>query len=124
MVNAKTYLVSEEGSVDISLKKKATYVLFDSADAKVVEKQILATVKPAKKTASVKAGKKTTFKLSSAFDQENVKSVTYTTAKKSVATISKSGKITAKSAGTVVVKAKVTLKNGKIKTIKMTIKVK
>lgn len=124
MVNAKTYLVSEEGSVDISLKKKATYVLFDSADAKVVEKQILATVKPAKKTASVKTGKKTTFKLSSAFDQENVKSVTYTTAKKSVATISKSGKITAKSAGTVVVKAKVTLKNGKTKTIKMTIKVK
>ena len=43
---------------------------------------------------------------------------------KKIATVSKSGKITAKNIGTVVIKATVRLLNGKTKTVRMTIKVK
>ena len=49
---------------------------------------------------------------------------TYTSGKKSVAAVDKNGKITAKKKGTVTIKAKVTLKNGKTKTVSMKIKVK
>jgi len=55
---------------------------------------------------------------------ENVKKITYTSSKKSVVTVNKNGTIVAKKAGKAVVKVKVTLKNGKTKTVKMTIKVK
>ena len=124
MVNAKSYVVSEDGSVSVSMKTKATYALLDKAAAETISKKILNTVKPAKKTASVSKGKSTSFKLAKALNQANVKSITYTTSKKSVATVSKSGKVSAKKKGTVVVKAKVTLKNGKTKTVSMKIKVK
>ena len=55
---------------------------------------------------------------------DNVKKVTYISGKKSVATVNKNGKITAKKKGSVTVKAKVTLKNGTTKTVSMKFKVK
>ena len=55
---------------------------------------------------------------------DNVAKITYTSAKKSVATVNKNGTITAKNSGSVVIIATVTLKNGKTKTVKMKIKVK
>ena len=57
-------------------------------------------------------------------NMNNVKSITYQTADKKIATVSKSGKVTAKAKGTVTVKATVTLKNGSKKTVTMKIKVK
>ena len=57
-------------------------------------------------------------------NMNNVKSITYSTADKKIATISKSGKVTAKAKGIVKVKATVTLKNGSKKTVTMKIKVK
>ena len=65
-----------------------------------------------------------TFTLSDKVNPDNIKSITYTTSKKSVATVGGKGKVSAKKKGTVIIKAKVTLKNGMSKTIKMTIKVK
>lgn len=124
MVNAKTYGVSKSGSVSVSIKNKATYELVDAAQSARITKQIKSTIKPQKASASIKKNKKTTFALSKKANKSNVKSITYTTSKKSVATVSKSGKISAKGKGTAIVKAKVTLKNGATKTIKMTIKVK
>ncbi|MDD6639140.1 MAG: hypothetical protein PUE81_10285 [Lachnospiraceae bacterium] len=124
MVNAKTYEVNESGNVSVSMTKKATYELVTAEDAAQIDKQIKSTIKPKKSSADVKPGKSTDFALSSKANEDNIKSITYTTSKKSVATVSKDGKITAKGKGTVTVKAKVTLKNGTTKTIKMTIKVK
>lgn len=124
MVNAKTYEVSESGNVSVSMTKKATYELVTAEDAAQIDKQIKSTIKPKKSSADVKQGKSTDFALSSKANEENIKSITYTSSKKSVATVSKDGKITAKGKGTVTVTAKVTLKNGTTKTIKMTIKVK
>lgn len=124
MVNAKTYEVTKSGSVAVSISKKATYELVTATEAAQINKQIKSTIKPKKSSASVKKGKTTKFTLSSKANADNIKSITYTTSKKSVAVVSKTGKITAKGKGTATIKAKVTLKNGETKTIKMTIKVK
>lgn len=123
MVDAKEYKVTKAGTVTINMTKKATYELVTVQESKAITKEILATVKPAKNSTSLSKDKKTTFKLSAKLDMDNVKSVTYTTSKKSIAAISKKGTITAVKAGTATVKATITLKNGTKKTVKMTIKV-
>ena len=124
LVNAKTYTVSKSGNVKVTLPEGATYQLLDSKDAEAVEKEILATVKVKKTSTTVKTGKKTTVQMSSKLDMDNVESITYSTSKKSVATVSKNGKVTAKKAGNVTIKVIVTLKNGQTKTVKMKVKVK
>ena len=124
MVDDKTYKVSKSGNVAVSISKKATYELVTKENASQIAKEIKATIKPKNASASVKTGKSANFTLSSKANKDNIKSVSYTTSKKSVATVNKSGKIIAKGKGTASIKAKVTLKNGETKTIKMTIKVK
>lgn len=124
LVNAKTYKVNESGNVKLTLPAGMTYQLMDGKEAAAVEKQILATVKVKKSAATISEGKKTALKLSSKLNMDNVAKITYTSAKKSVATVSKTGTITAKNSGSVVITATVTLKNGKTKTVKMKIKVK
>jgi hypothetical protein len=123
MVNAKTYTVDANGSVSVSLAD-GNYVLVTKSEANAINKAIKATIKPAKTKATVKKDKNTTFKLSSKLNKSNIKKITYSTSKKSVAKVSKSGKITAKKKGTATIKAKVTLKNGTTKTVQMKIKVK
>ncbi len=124
LVNAKTYTVSKSGNVKVTLPEGATYQLLDSKEAAAVEKEILSTVKAKKTSITVETGKKTSVQMSSKLNMDNVEKITYSTSKKSVATVSKSGKVTAKNAGTVTIKAKVTLKNGKTKTITVKVKVK
>ena len=74
--------------------------------------------------AEIKKGKSIRFQLSSSLDMNLVKKITYTSTKKSVVKVSKTGKITGKKAGSAIIKAKITLKNGVKKTITMKIKVK
>lgn len=124
LVNAKTYTVSKDGDVKVSLPTGKTYELVTGKEASTIEKQILNTVKVKKSSATVKKGKKTTLQMSSKLDMQNVSKITYTSSKKSVATVNKDGKVTAQKAGTATVKAKVTLMNGKTKTVTMKIKVK
>lgn len=124
MVNAKEYKVTKAGTVTVNMTKKATYELVTAQDSKAITKEILATVKPAKSSKSLSEDRKTTFKLSAKLDMDNVKSITYATSEKSIATVSKKGTITAVNAGTATVKATIILKNGTKKTVKMTIKVK
>ena len=108
LVNAKTYTVSKDGDVKVSLPTGKTYELVTGKEASTIEKQILNTVKVKKSSATVKKGKKATLQMSSKLDMQNVSKITYTSSKKSVATV----------------KAKVTLMNGKTKTVSMKIKVK
>ena len=124
LVNAKSYKVDENGTISVSLPKGCEYQLVTTKEVEKVEKAVLKTVEVKKTSASVKKGKSTKIQLSSKLDMENVKSVTYTTTKKSVVKVAKNGKITAKKKGTAVVKATVTLKSGKKKTVTMKVKVK
>ena len=124
LVNAKTYKVGKDGTLNVKLADGVDYKMLTATELKAVEKAILKTVEVKKSSVTVKNGKKTQIQLSSALDMDNVKSITYKTSKKSVATVSKSGKITTNKKGTVTIKAIVTLKNGKKKTVSMTLKVK
>ena len=124
LVNAKSYKADENGTISVSLPKGCAYELVSAKEVEKVEKAVLKTVKVKKTSASVKKGKSTKIQLSGKLDMDNVKSVIYTTTKKSVVKVAKKGKITAKKKGTAVVKATVTLKSGKKKTVTMKVKVK
>ena len=123
LINSKTYK-AKDGNLNASFGKKGDYVLLTTKEAARIEKEILKTIAPKKKKATVKKGKTTEFKLDSKLNQNNVKKVTYKTSKKSIATVNKNGKIKANRKGTVKIKAIVTLKNGKTKTVSMKIAVR
>ena len=123
LINSKTYK-AEDGNLNASFGKKGDYVLLTTKEAARIEKEILKTIAPKKAKATVKKGKTTKFKLDSKLNQNNVKKVTYKTSKKSIATVNKNGKIKANRKGTVTIKATVTLKNGKTKTVSMKIVVR
>ena len=123
LINSKTYK-AKDGNLNASFGKKGDYVLLTTKEAARIEKEILKTITPKKTKATVKKGKTTEFKLDSKLNQNNVKKVTYKTSKKSIATVNKNGKIKANRKGTVKIKAIVTLKNGKTKTVSMKIVVR
>lgn len=123
LINSKTYK-AKDGNLNASFGKKGDYVLLTTKEAARIEKEILKTIAPKKTKATVKKEKTTEFKLDSKLNQNNVKKVTYKTSKKSIATVNKNGKIKANRKGTVTIKATVTLKNGKTKTVSMKIAVR
>ena len=123
LINSKTYK-AEDGNLNVSFGKTGDYVLLTTKEASRIEKEILKTIAPKKAKATVKKGKTTEFKLDSKLNQNNVKKVTYKTSKKPIATVNKNGKIKANRKGTVTIKATVTLKNGKTKTVSMKIVVR
>lgn len=123
LISSRTYKVSKDGTVTADTKDAGDYVLLNEKDAKALSSKILKSValKDTKKT--VANGKKAKVTFDKKLNMENVKKITYTSSKKPVVTVNKNGTIVAKKAGKAVVKVKVTLKNGKTKTVKMTIKV-
>jgi hypothetical protein len=123
-VNSKKYTVGADGSVSVSVADKATYKLVSGTEAKAATSQIKATYAAKKTAVTLKNGKTTSFALKKGADKSSIKSITYTSSDKKVATVSKKGKITAKAAGKATVSAKITLKNGKTKTLKMKVTVK
>ena len=123
-VNKKDYTVFADGSVDLTIKNSGEYVLLNSKDAKAAVKEIKKTVKATKTSTNVKKKKTTKFPWSKKLNMANVDKITYTSSKKSVVTVNKNGKITAKKKGTAKVKAVVTLKDGTKKTVTMKVKVK
>ena len=124
MVNSLLYTVTEDGSVTFNTKQNANFVLVNKTTAAALNKAIKKTLTVAKPSSSVKAGKKIKMALNPNLNMENVKSVKYSTTQSSVAKVSSNGTITAKKAGTVSIKATITLKNGYIKTVTTKITVK
>ena len=125
LCNNKDYKVSGKGSVSLTTKESGTYRLLNQSDAKAVSNRILASVKAASSSKTIKKGKKTTISLNKKkLNMANVSKITYSSSRSSVAKVDKKGKIIAKKAGKATIKAKVTLKNGKTKTVTMKVKVK
>lgn len=123
LYNKKTYKVTDAG-VSQTIKNSGSYQLISEADAAKLVKEILATVKPAKKSKTVKEGNAASFAWSKELDTANVSKITYSSTDNSIAKIGKNGKITAKKAGKVTLKATVTLKNGKKKVVSMKLSVR
>lgn len=124
LVNAKDYKVTKDGMNITIGGANATYELLNKDDAKAVSNKIIKSVKVSKDLKSVKAGKKTEIIVKADNKSDNVKKITYITSNKSVAVVNKDGKIITKQKGKVTVKAKVTLINGKTKTVSMKVNVK
>ena len=124
LVNKKDYKVTGKGGIKLTMKSSGTFMFLNQKDADEVVNKILATVKSANASKTLSKGKTANFVMSKKLNMANVAKITYSSSDSSVAKIDKNGKITAKKAGTAIVKAKVTLKNGKTKTISMKVKVK
>ena len=124
LVNAKSYAVSKNGSVNVTLPSGMDYQLVTKAEKDAAVKAIKATIAPTATKKSVTKGKTSTMSLKKTLNKANVSKITYSTSSKSVATVSKTGKITAKKKGTVTIKATVTLKDGSKKTVSTKITVK
>lgn len=124
MVDSKTFKVDKDGNLKVSLPAGKTYQLMPVEEAEQIEKEILKTVQAKKPVVEVKKGKKAKVQFSSKLDMNNVAKITYKSEKKSVAKVDVKGNVIAKKKGTAVIKAVVTLKNGKKKTLKIKYKVK
>lgn len=124
MVDSKTFKVDKDGNVKVSLPAGKTYQLMPVEEAEQIEKEILKTVQAKKPVIEVKKGKKAKVQFSSKLDMNNVAKITYKSEKKSVAKVDAKGNVIAKKKGTAVIKAVVTLVNGKKKVIKIKMKVK
>ena len=121
--DGKQILVAKSAKVDTNgnftiLAPKGEYQLLNETQMKTLRKQILATVKPAKKSVTIKKGKKAAISLSKKLDKANVAKITYRSTKKSVVTITKNGKATGKKKGTAVIEITVVLNDGTKKVIK------
>lgn len=123
LYNKKTYKVTDAG-VSQTIKDSGSYQLISESDAAKLVNEILVTVKPAKKSKTVKEGNAASFAWSKELDTANVSKITYSSTDNSIAKIGKNGKITAKNAGKVTLKATVTLKNGKKKVVSMKLSVR
>lgn len=119
----KTAKVDTNGNFTIRAPK-GEYQLLNETQMKTLRKQILATVKPAKKSVTIKKGKKAAISLSKKLDKANVAKITYRSTKKSVVTITKNGKATGKKKGTAVIEITVVLNDGTKKVIKTKVTVK
>ena len=124
LVNSKVYKVSKKGDLYVTMDSNATYRLVNKAEKDALVKKIKATIAPKAAKKTIVKGKTGTMALKSTLNKKNVKSITYSTSKKLVATVSKTGKITAKKKGTATIKANVILKDGSRKTVSTIITVK
>lgn len=124
MVNSKAYTTDSKGQLKLIIRSKGDFVLKNAEEAAKINKEILATVQVKNNKVTLEKGKTTIFAFSEELDMRNVKKITYTSSKTSVATVNENGKIKGKKAGTTTITATVTLKNGdtKIVTMKVTVK--
>ena len=105
------------------MNDEANYQLVTKEEKAALVKDIKSTIAPAAATKTITKGKTSTMALKKTLNMDNVKGITYTTNNKSVATVSATGKITAKNKGTTTIKAIITLNDGSKKTVSMKIKV-
>lgn len=124
LVNAKTYTVTKDGDVFASISGNKTYEFINRSTMNRLNKNILKTIKVKQTSKTVKRSKTAKMALKKTLKMDNVRSIKYTVSKKAIARVNSKGIITGKKVGSTIVRAKVTLKNGKTKTVKMKVKVK
>ena len=118
----KPVKVDKDGNFEISAEK-GEYQLLNEKKAKEVRSKILANVIPAKKSITLKKGKKATIQLSKKLDMDNVAKITYTSSKNACAKVDKKGRVTAKKNGSVAINITVLLNDGTKKVVKMKVRV-
>lgn len=124
LVNDKSYTVTKAGNVNFSADSKKDYVLMDQKDMDQVTTKILKTVTLKNKTVQVKKGKQKKVSLAATLNMDNVKSISYQSNNKKIASVNKKGTIKSNKKGTASIRVTVTLNNGKTKVLKLKVKVR
>lgn len=124
MLGSSYTTVPESGTLVLNPKNKYTYRLVNPSTYKVINEKIMKTAKFTVDDKSVGVNKTVSTKMSSKLDKRNVKSITYSTKNKKIATVSSSGKVTGKKKGKTTLTATVKFVNGGSKKVTMTINVK
>lgn len=124
LVNDKSYTVTKAGNVNFSADSNKNYVLMDQKDMDQVTTKILKTVTLKNKTVQVKKGKQKKVSLAATLNIDNVKSISYQSNNKKIASVNKKGTIKSNKKGTASIRVTVTLNNGKTKVLKLKVKVK
>lgn len=124
LVNDKSYTVTKAGNVNFSADSNKDYVLMDQKDMDQVTAKILKTVTLKNKTVQVKKGKQKKVSLAATLNMDNVKSISYQSNNKKIASVNKKGTIKSNKKGTASIRVTVTLNNGKTKVLKLKVKVK
>ena len=124
LVNDKSYTVTKAGNVNFSADSQKDYVLMDQKDMDQVTAKILKTVTLKNKTVQVKKGKQKKVSLAATLNMDNVKSISYQSNNKKIASVNKKGTIKSNKKGTAFIRVTVTLNNGKTKVLKLKVKVK
>lgn len=124
LVNDKSYTVTKAGNVNFSADSQKDYVLMDQKDMDQVTAKILKTVTLKNKTVQVKKGKQKKVSLAATLNMDNVKSISYQSNNKKIASVNKKGTIKSNKKGTASIRVTVTLNNGKTKVLKLKVKVK
>ncbi|MGO5071876.1 Ig-like domain-containing protein [Roseburia faecis] len=124
LVNDKSYTVTKAGNVNLSADSNKDYVLMDQKDMDQVTTKILKTVTLKNKTVQVKKGKQKKVSLAATLNMDNVKSISYQSNNKKIASVNKKGTIKSNKKGTASIRVTVTLNNGKTKVLKLKVKVK
>lgn len=124
LVNDKSYTVTKAGNVNFSADSNKDYVLMDQKDMDQVTTKILKTVTLKNKTVQVKKGKQKKVSLATTLNMDNVKSISYQSNNKKIASVNKKGTIKSNKKGTASIRVTVTLNNGKTKVLKLKVKVK
>lgn len=124
LVNDKSYTVTKAGNVNFSADSNKDYVLMDQKDMDQVTANILKTVTLKNKIVQVKKGKQKKVSLAATLNMDNVKSISYQSNNKKIASVNKKGTIKSNKKGTASIRVTVTLNNGKTKVLKLKVKVK
>ena len=124
MVNAVEYKIKDNQDLTIKASAGKDYTLLNEAEMNRVSKQIIKTVKLSTSQKTKKSGKSFQVMLSKKTKKANIKKIVYTTSNKKIAIVTKKGQVKTKAKGIVKIKAKVTMKNDKTKTLVMKVKVK
>ena len=124
LVNDKSYTVTKAGNVNFSADSQKDYVLMDQKDMDQVTTKILKTVTLKNKTVQVKKGKQKKVSLAATLNMDNVKSISYQSNNKKIASVNKKGTIKSNKKGTASIRVTVTLNNGKTKVLKLKVKVR
>lgn len=115
LMQKKQVKVKKDGSLSITVQDiKGKYVLKNAKEAQKINAQIYKTMKFASANGKLRKGNSKKLRFAADMNRDNIQNIIYTSSDKSKVSVSKTGQVKAKKTGTVTIKAKITLKNGKI----------
>ena len=125
VVSKTPFKAAADGSIELDADELGygIYEIVTAAEEEALTKKLLQSVKSAKKSTSISEGKKTWFQIDNGISWYNIDDVTFLTGNPNVAKVDSEGRITGLKPGRTIIKAVVRLKNGKSKTLTMTVTV-